>query len=68
MLCAETGDDVKNVEVNFGMLKTLIEARADLTQAVARTVPTLWFDLGGHRGIAGMYPSGVAWAGLQACT
>ncbi len=27
---AETGDDVKNVEVNFGMLKTLIEVRADL--------------------------------------
>ena len=27
MVLAETGDDVKNVEVNFGMLKTLIEVR-----------------------------------------
>ncbi len=30
LIWAETGDDVKNVEVNFGMLKTLIEVRAAL--------------------------------------
>ena len=39
----ETGDDVKNVEINFGMLKTLIEVRAEPMQEEARA-PRACFD------------------------
>ena len=53
----ETGDDVKNVEVNFGMLKTLIEVRAEPMQEEARA-PRACFDSPHIRLFAGQLQHG----------